>query len=68
MFKRLLVAYDGSEESRKALEIALDLALKFGSEVHLLTVIDKFPRLAATVAEVQQTIPSVSRNNMFWPK
>ncbi len=56
MFKRLLVAYDGSEESRKALKIALELASKFGSEVHLLTVIDKLPRFAGTVSEVKQTI------------
>jgi len=61
MFKKLLVAYDGSEESRKALKIALDLALKFGSEVHLITVIDKFPRFAATVTEVKQNIESATR-------
>ncbi len=61
MFKKLLVAYDGSEESRKALKIALDLALKFDSEVHLLTVIDKLPRFAATVSEVKQTIETATQ-------
>lgn len=61
MFRRLLVAYDGSEESRKALKTALELALKFGSEVHVLTVIDKFPRFAATVTEVKAAIEQATK-------
>ena len=61
MFKKLLVAYDGSEKSRKALKTALELALKFGSEVHVLTVIDKLPRFAATVTEVKATIERATK-------
>ena len=43
MFKKLLVAYDGSEDSQKALEMALELSQRFDSEVHLLTIIEQLP-------------------------
>ena len=43
MFKKLLVAYDGSEDSQKALEMALELSRRFDSEVHLLTIIEQLP-------------------------
>ncbi len=39
MYKRLLVAVDGSEQSYKALDHAIALAEKFGSELKILTVI-----------------------------
>jgi len=39
MYKRLLVAIDGSEQSYKALDYAVAIAEKFGSELVLLTVI-----------------------------
>lgn len=35
MFKRIIVGLDGSETSENALRIACDLALKYGSELHL---------------------------------
>jgi nucleotide-binding universal stress UspA family protein len=35
MFKRIVVGLDGSETSENALRIACDLALKYGSEIHL---------------------------------
>lgn len=40
MFKRILVATDGSEYSRKALKLAIDLAKQFGSEIELFHVVD----------------------------
>ncbi len=60
MFRKLLVAYDGSEESRKALKTALELSLKFGSEVHVLTIIE-LPRFPAAVIEVKATIERATR-------
>jgi len=39
MYKRLLVAFDGSEQSYKALDHAVAIAEKFDSELVLLTVI-----------------------------
>ncbi len=35
MFKKIVVGLDGSEPSENALRIACDLALKYGSELHL---------------------------------
>jgi nucleotide-binding universal stress UspA family protein len=38
MFKRILIAYDGSEPADKAFERALDLASKYGAHLHVLAV------------------------------
>ena len=46
MYKRILVALDGSEQSCKALDHAAALAEKFGSELTLLAVI---PRMMTSV-------------------
>ena len=39
MYKRILLAYDGTEEGRKALRESADLAAAIKAEVHLLAVI-----------------------------
>lgn len=36
--KRILIAYDGSEAAGRAFDQALDLAGKYGAELHVLTV------------------------------
>lgn len=36
--KRLLLGYDGSESAERALLFAIDLAQRFGAELHVLTV------------------------------
>ena len=41
MYKNMLVALDGSERSYKALEHAVAIAEKFGSELTILTVVPK---------------------------
>lgn len=56
MFKRLLLAYDGLEHSRQALEAALKLAEKFGSQVHVLTVVDDLPKGTTTIYETEATL------------
>ena len=38
MFKKILVAYDGSEGSKIAVKKAAEVAAKFGAEVTLLTI------------------------------
>lgn len=38
MIKKILLAYDGSESARKAVDAALDLALKYQAELYVLTV------------------------------
>lgn len=39
MYRRILIAYDGSESSKKAFDAALDLAAKDGAELFVLTVV-----------------------------
>ncbi len=41
MIKKILVAVDGSEHSLKAVDYAIDVALKYESEMYLLHVVDK---------------------------
>jgi nucleotide-binding universal stress UspA family protein len=38
MMRKILVGYDGSDPARKAFELGLDLARKYGAELHLLAV------------------------------
>jgi nucleotide-binding universal stress UspA family protein len=42
MYKRILMAYDGSEEGRRALLEAGDLATMLKAEIHLLAVIPSY--------------------------
>jgi nucleotide-binding universal stress UspA family protein len=41
MIKKILVATDGSEHAKKAIDYACDLALKYDAEIYLLHVIHK---------------------------
>ncbi|MGH2615419.1 MAG: universal stress protein [Thermomicrobiales bacterium] len=54
MFKKILVGVDGSAGSMRALEVAAGLARQSGATLHTLTVIDRDPRFAATVGEVDE--------------
>lgn len=40
MFKNILLAYDGSENARKAFNVALDLALKYKAKLLIVEVVD----------------------------
>jgi nucleotide-binding universal stress UspA family protein len=53
MIKKILVATDGSETSRKSVKYAVDLAKQTGANITLLSVIDKslfVPQLVPAVA------------------
>lgn len=54
MYKRILVAYDGSEGSKKALEHALLLARELSSDVFALWVRGSLPHYPETVDEVEE--------------
>jgi nucleotide-binding universal stress UspA family protein len=54
MYRRILVAYDGSEGSRKALDAGIALAGVFGAELRALSVEEHLPRYAATVGEMDE--------------
>jgi nucleotide-binding universal stress UspA family protein len=72
MLKTILVATDGSEHARRAVELAADLAAKYGAKVILLHVLLRghLPEgllRAAQVEHVAQPGPSEPRNLVIMP-
>lgn len=56
MYRKILVGYDGSQQSRKAFDIALDLAAQYKAELFALTVVHR-PEIADDV-EMEAVIES----------
>jgi nucleotide-binding universal stress UspA family protein len=54
MFKKILVANDGSEGGRKALAAAISMAKGLGAELYCVTVHEKPSHFAETVGEVME--------------
>ena len=54
MFKKILVANDGSEGAKHALKVAIDLAKKYNAELHSISVEEGVPHYAATIGEVDE--------------
>jgi nucleotide-binding universal stress UspA family protein len=52
MFNKILVANDGSEGAKRALQVAVDIAKRFQADLHQLSVEEHLPHYAATVGEV----------------
>jgi nucleotide-binding universal stress UspA family protein len=52
MITHILIAHDGSDVARRAVEVGTDLALRYGAKATVLTAI-QYPAYAATVDEVQ---------------
>ncbi len=52
MYKKILIAYDGSEGSKHALKVAIDLAKQYDAKLYSLSVEEKIPHYAATIGEV----------------
>lgn len=55
MFGKIVLAYDGSEGSKRALRRACELAKAGGSELWAIAVLEHLPRYAASVGEVEET-------------
>lgn len=55
MFRKVLVANDGSEGAKKALQGAVDLAKHYGAELHEICIEEHLPHYAATIGEVLET-------------
>src|SRR5579871_1524833 len=51
MYKRILIANDGSAGAKKALDAAIGLAKSFRAELHMISV-EELPRLPASIDEV----------------
>jgi len=54
MYKKILVANDGSEGAKHALKVAIDLAKQYNAELHSISVEEHVPRYAATIGEVAE--------------
>ena len=54
MFKKILIANDGSEGAKKALKTAIDLAKKYNAKLHSISVEEGVPHYAATIGEVEE--------------
>jgi nucleotide-binding universal stress UspA family protein len=52
VFKKILVANDGSDHAKKALAKGIGLAACFQAELHMICVEEHLPHYAATVGEV----------------
>ena len=53
MYKRILVAYDGSDGARSALKHAIALAKALGAELTAILVEEHLPHYAASISEVK---------------
>jgi len=56
VFHKILVAYDGSDGAKRALRAGIDLAKRYGAELHSIAVVEKLPHFAATVGEVKEAV------------
>ena len=55
MFRKILVAYDGSEGAKAALRIGVGLTRSLGAELHSISVEEHLPHYAISVGEIQET-------------
>ena len=53
MFKKILVAYDGSDGAKAALRVGIGLAQSLRAELHSISVEEHLPHYAATIGEVE---------------
>jgi nucleotide-binding universal stress UspA family protein len=54
LYRKILVAYDGSPGARRALKAAIELADQSDAELHCISVEEKLPYYAATLGEVEE--------------
>ena len=53
MFKKILLAYDGSENAKKALSVGISLSKKYEAQLSALSVVH-LPDYGATVGEIEE--------------
>ena len=54
MYRKILLAYDGSEGAEKALVAAINLAKVHQAQIWVLAVQERLPRFSGTIDEVQE--------------
>lgn len=53
MFDKILIAHDGSEGAQKAFDAALQIAVQFEVDLHMVSVEENLPRFPEDVEEVR---------------
>jgi nucleotide-binding universal stress UspA family protein len=56
MLKKILVATDGSDHARKAIDYAADIASKYQAKVYIIHAVSPLPRMPEVGADVLQSI------------
>jgi nucleotide-binding universal stress UspA family protein len=54
VFKRILIAHDGSDRAHAAFDAAVKLALELNAKLHMVSVEEDVPRYAENVDEVRE--------------
>jgi len=54
MFDRILIAHDGSDGADRALDTAIEMAARFQSELHMVSVEEDLPQYASTIDDVAE--------------
>jgi nucleotide-binding universal stress UspA family protein len=54
MFKRILIAHDGSDGAQKAFDAAVELAACLHAQLHMISVEEDLPRHAQSIHEVAE--------------
>jgi nucleotide-binding universal stress UspA family protein len=61
MLKKILVATDGSDHARKAIDYAADIASKYQAKVYIIHAVPPVPRMAEVGSDVLQGIEDSSK-------
>jgi nucleotide-binding universal stress UspA family protein len=59
MFKKIAVAFDESPEAARAFRSALELAKLTGSELTMITVVERLPAYVSYVSAVAPDVPQI---------
>jgi nucleotide-binding universal stress UspA family protein len=54
MFRKILIAHDGSEGAQKAFDAAVELAVQLRTSLHMISVEEDLPHHALTIDEVAE--------------
>lgn len=66
MYKKILVAFDGSDGSKKAFRAALDLAIHNGRALSVVSVVEDLPRYAEeAIGDVDEALEQAQRHFDF---
>jgi nucleotide-binding universal stress UspA family protein len=52
MFRKILIAHDGSDPANRALHTAIEMARRFSGELHMISVEEDLPQYARTIDDV----------------